>query len=64
VTLFDSDELLVCRYDPQVGLWPNLFKTHQLIFLTSVNYFPSTFQIKPILMFPLNPNNPNSNVLP
>jgi hypothetical protein len=22
VTLFIIDELLVCRYDPQVGLWP------------------------------------------
>jgi hypothetical protein len=32
VTLIDFDELLVCRYDPQVGLWPNLFKTHQLLF--------------------------------
>jgi hypothetical protein len=31
VTLFDFDELLVCRYDPQVGLWPNLLRTHQLI---------------------------------
>jgi hypothetical protein len=48
VTLFDFDELLVCRYDLQVGLWPNLFKTRQCIILSSVNYFPSIFQIKPI----------------
>jgi hypothetical protein len=28
VTLFDFDELLVSSYDLQVGLWPNLSKTH------------------------------------
>jgi hypothetical protein len=32
MTLSDYDELLVCRYDLQVGLWPNLFKTHQVFF--------------------------------
>jgi hypothetical protein len=50
VTLFDLDELLVCRYVLQEGMWPNLFKTHQYIILSSVNYFHSIFQIKTISM--------------
>jgi hypothetical protein len=52
VTLFDFDELLVCRYDLQVGLWPNLFKTHQYILLSSVNYFPLYLANKTYLLFP------------
>jgi hypothetical protein len=42
VTLFDFDELLVCRYDPQLGMWPNLFKTHQLILVPrkSFSFYP------------------------
>jgi hypothetical protein len=54
VTLFDIDELIACRYDPQVGMWPNLFKNPSNTILSHgdilISYFHSTFQIKTYLM--------------
>jgi hypothetical protein len=41
VTLFDFVELLVSRYDLQVGLWPNLLKNPSSNILSSVDYFYS-----------------------
>jgi hypothetical protein len=32
VTLFDFDELFVCSYDLQIGMWPNLSKTNQILY--------------------------------
>jgi hypothetical protein len=32
VILFDFDELFVCSYDPQIGMWPNLSKTNQVLY--------------------------------
>jgi hypothetical protein len=55
VILFDLLELVVCRYDLQVGMWPNLSKTYQTYIMAGgdilISYFQFIFQIKPILMF-------------
>jgi hypothetical protein len=55
VTLFDFDDLFVCSYDLQIGIWPNLSKNHQILYFSHgdilVRYFHSILQIKAILMF-------------
>jgi hypothetical protein len=57
VTLFDFDELLVCRYDLQVGLWPNLFKTQQCqcklfsFYLSNKTYFYVLLSTNPKTLF-------------
>jgi hypothetical protein len=50
VTVFDFDELFVCSYDLQIGMWPNLFKNPSNTILSHgdilISHFHSTFQIK------------------
>jgi hypothetical protein len=57
-------ELLICGYDLQVGLWPNLSKNHQInngqwgysykiifIYLPSKTYFDVSLSINPTTLF-------------
>jgi hypothetical protein len=50
VTCMNLIEFLMCSYDLQVGLWPNLSKTYQLYngqWGYAYKYFQLIFQIKP-----------------
>jgi hypothetical protein len=64
VIMFDLLELVVCSYDLQVGMWPNLSKTHQKYILVSgdilIDYFQFIFQLKPFFLCFLlyKPQNP------
>jgi hypothetical protein len=46
---------LVCSYDLQVGLWPNLSKANNHKMASGdilIDFFQNIIYIKPILMFP------------